>query len=377
MEPTPTTVNLPEGCPPLASYYFYLTGGCNLACQHCWLAPAFQPHGTTGGHLDFALFEQAIREGIPLGLSHSKLTGGEPLLHPDFIRIVDLLKANNITMTIETNGTLLDRKIARHFKEKSTLTSISVSLDGATAESHDAFRGVKGTYEKATNAVRYLVEEGYRPQVIMSIHKGNLTEVEALCKLAESLGAGSVKLAMVQSSGRGEKMEERDLTLSMESLLELGEWVDTYLQPRISIPLYYNWPPAFFSLKKLLNFNAFSCQAFNILGVLDTGHLAMCGIGALVPELCYGRLGEDSVYDVWTSSPKLLELRQTKLASEGICGECVFSQRCLGTCVAQNYQLADSLTAPYWFCQEADAMGRFPASRKKHGPTIPIPDKKS
>ena len=68
---------LPEDCPPLNSYYVYLTGGCNLACKHCWLEPTFQKDSGTGGHLDYELFALAIEEGLPLGLNRIKLTGGE------------------------------------------------------------------------------------------------------------------------------------------------------------------------------------------------------------------------------------------------------------------------------------------------------------
>lgn len=152
---------LPENCPPLSTYYVYLTEGCNLACRHCWLAPKFQPHGSTGGHLDYGLFVQAVDEGLLLGLGHVKLTGGEPLLHPDFIRIVDLLKEKGLGLTIETNGTLLTRDTAHYLKNNSTLTFIAISLDGAQSETHDAFRGVKGSFEKACQAIRFLVEVGY------------------------------------------------------------------------------------------------------------------------------------------------------------------------------------------------------------------------
>jgi MoaA/NifB/PqqE/SkfB family radical SAM enzyme len=161
-------IELPAGCPPLNTYYVYLTAGCNLACRHCWLAPKFQPDGGTGGHLDYDLFALAIEEGLPLGLGHVKLTGGEPLLHPDFTRMIDLLKEKEIGLTVETNGTLLTASLARYLKEKSTLGHISVSIDGAEAETHDDFRGVEGSFESACQGVRYLVEVGYRPQIIMS-----------------------------------------------------------------------------------------------------------------------------------------------------------------------------------------------------------------
>jgi SynChlorMet cassette radical SAM/SPASM protein ScmF len=355
-----------EGCPPLASYYVYLTGGCNLACRHCWLAPTFQPNGGTGGHLDYDLFALALEEGAPLGLSHVKLTGGEPLLHPDFVRMVDLLKEKDLGLTIETNGTLLDISLARYLKDKSTLGYISVSLDGAEPETHDAFRGVKGSFERTCQAVRYLVEVGYRPQVIMSLHEGNLSEMEALVRLAESLGAGSVKFNLIQPSGRGELMTERGQVLDVRRLIELGKWVEGDLQKRTSIRLHYSQPMAFYGLQRLLNLDGYSCNIFNILGILHTGHLAMCGIGTQVPELCYGMLGEDHVADVWASNSILIDLRKSLPADlEGICGECIFRDRCLGTCTAENYHLAGRLTAPYWFCRMADEAGLFPPSRRR------------
>lgn len=68
--------------PPLNQLYFYLTEGCNLACRHCWLAPKFDADGSRYAMLPVELFETAVREAKPLGLSGLKLTGGEPLCTP-------------------------------------------------------------------------------------------------------------------------------------------------------------------------------------------------------------------------------------------------------------------------------------------------------
>lgn len=356
---------LPEGVPPLNSYYVYLTAGCNLACRHCWLSPTFQPDGGTGGHLDYRLFELAIEEGLPLGLSHVKLTGGEPLLHPDFVKMVDLLKEKDLGLTIETNGTLLTGSLARYLKEKSTLRHISVSLDGATPETHDSFRGVKGSWEQAVQGIRYLVEAGYRPQVIMSLHPGNVDEIEPLVRLAEGWGAGSVKFNLIQPTGRGELMTEREQVLDIRRLVELGRWVERDLQKQASLPLYYSWPMAFHSLRRLMNGGGGICDIFGILGILPTGHVAMCGIGVHTPELVYGQLGANEIVAVWTNHPVLLELRRNLIAQmEGICSRCVIRTECRGSCVAANFHLYRQLTAPYWFCQEAEEVGLFPESRR-------------
>ena len=68
--------------PEINTLYFYLTEGCNLACRHCWLAPKHETPGNSYPMLPVELFEMAISEAKPLGLTGVKLTGGEPLLHP-------------------------------------------------------------------------------------------------------------------------------------------------------------------------------------------------------------------------------------------------------------------------------------------------------
>lgn len=357
-------IQLSDGVPPLNTYYVYLTEGCNLACQHCWIAPTYQANGGTGGHLDYDLFALAIEQGLPLGLSSVKLTGGEPLLHPDFLRMVDLLREKNLGLTIETNGTLMTESIAGHLKEKSTLGAISVSLDGATSKTHDPFRGVKGSFDKAVQGIRYLVQVGYHPQIIMSIHAGNVDEIEALVHLAEDLKASSVKFNIIQPSGRGRKMVERYQALNMERLIELGKWMENDLRKRSSVSLHYSWPMAFYSIESLLNLQRYSCNVTNILGILSTGHLALCGIGTQVPELCYGKLGEDRIVDLWNDNPTLIKLRQEMFEGlEGICSECILRSRCKGTCVAENYSYYGKLMSPFWFCQMAADKGLFPDSR--------------
>jgi SynChlorMet cassette radical SAM/SPASM protein ScmF len=357
-------LNLPDGVPPLTQYYYYLTAGCNLACAHCWLSPEYQPKGTTGGHLDFELFKLSLEEGIPLGLTNAKLTGGEPLLHPDFSRMVDLLKEKNIGLTIETNGTLMTPKTARHLRASGILNHISVSLDGAKPETHDTFRGVPGAFDKAVSGIRLLVNEGFRPQVIMSLHKNNVDEIEDLVMKAQEWGADSVKFNLVQPSGRAARLVERGNVLDILKLIEIGKWVEYDLQKRVILSLYYSWPMMFHSLDRLVKHGRDACGIFHILGVLPNGSMAMCGIGMEIPELTYGVLGRDRVADVWRDNQVLQDLRRdlpNKL--EGVCGDCMFKWQCLGSCAAQNYYQAHRITAPLWFCQQAREAGLLPEQR--------------
>ena len=56
--------DLPDDVPPLGTIYAYLTEGCNLACRHCWLAPAFDPHGARKAVLAPQLFEKALAQAV-------------------------------------------------------------------------------------------------------------------------------------------------------------------------------------------------------------------------------------------------------------------------------------------------------------------------
>jgi SynChlorMet cassette radical SAM/SPASM protein ScmF len=358
-------IELPNGVPPLSMYYVYLTSGCNLACRHCWLTPTFQAQGSTGGHLDYNLFALAIEEGLPLGLRGVKLTGGEPLIHPDFTRIVDRVYENKLNMTMETNGVLMTDSLARFLKEKSPSPFISVSLDGASASTHDPFRGVKGCFDKAVQGIRSLVAVGIRPQVIMSLHEENVEDIEPLVALAEKLGAGSVKFNLIQPSGRGEMMKERNQTLGIQRLIKLGKWIETDLQKRTKLVLHYSWPMAFYGINRLLRKGSSgTCGIHGILGILPMGQLAMCGIGIEIPELSYGRLGVDRVIDVWKNNSMLDSLRREVPANlEGVCATCIFKKQCLGSCIAENYHQSHRLTSAFWFCQQANELGLFPLTR--------------
>jgi SynChlorMet cassette radical SAM/SPASM protein ScmF len=359
-------LDLPKGVPPLTTYYMYITGGCNLACRHCWIDPTFHRDGGSGECLDYDLFKIAVDESLSLGLNRIKFTGGEPLLHSDFNRMADYATEKSIQCDLETNGTLITKQLAFNLKQKTSVRTIAISLDGSCSSTHDYLRNVQGCFDDSIKGIKYLTEAGYRPQVIMSLYPDNAEEIESLIDLSIKLGCGSVKFNIIQSSGRGEKLKKSGGLLSIEKLVQLGNWIEHDLQKKYAIHLFFSWPMVFHSIKRLGKGSGENCNIFYVLGILSLGDLAMCGIGTQEKDLVYGTLGRDRVRDVWCSSPGLMKLREVVPGHlEGICGQCLFKNRCLGTCVAQNYHATGSLTAPFWFCHQADEAGLFPNKRKK------------
>lgn len=366
----PGTLDLPAGVPPLRSFYLYLTAGCNLCCRHCWITPNFvngQP--SPGEYIPQEAMLGLIDEAIPLGLRHAKLTGGEPTLHPDFRGLTAALTQRGIGMDMETNGTLIDADLARYMKEKTRINFISISLDSIDPEKHDAFRGVKGAFKRAVSGINELVKVGYRPQVIMSPHHGNLHEVEALVQMAAGLGAGSVKFNPVTNVGRGKAMHERGEALDYDEVMRLIRYVNGDLQRASKIPLHIGAPMALLKVDDLLHDRWRGvCNVLGILGILGSGEIAFCGIGRNVPALCFGRVGVDRLRDVWTTHPVLQKLRE-ELAGPmpGICGECIHGRRCRTGCLAVNYMESGHLVSPTRLCEIAAERGEFPATRRRSG----------
>jgi len=353
----------------LGAIYFYLTEGCNLRCRHCWIEPKFQGGGKKYPALDVHLFRSILSQAKPLGLECVKLTGGEPLLHPQIAEIVDIVREEKLRLTVETNGVLCTADLARRIAACGQ-PFVAVSLDGADAQTHEWVRGVEGSFEATLQGIRNLVDAGIRPQVIMSIMRRNVGQMEALVRLAESIGAASVKFNFVQPTARGEKMHEAGETLPIEELVELGRWVENTLSKQVVIPLYSSHPMAFRSMGNIFGDKGSCglCNIFGIIGVLSDGTYALCGIGTTVPELVFGHAAKDALSDVWLNSPVLKELREGLPGRlEGICADCIMKGMCLGSCVAQNYYRDGRLWAGYWFCEEARAKGLFPESRIKSG----------
>jgi SynChlorMet cassette radical SAM/SPASM protein ScmF len=351
---------------PLNQIYFYLTEGCNLRCRHCWIAPKYQSEGDSSSALDLDLFKAIIEQAKPLGLTGVKLTGGEPLLHEHIQEILDWIRTENLSLTVETNGVLCTPELARKIAECKN-TFVSVSLDGANSVTHEWVRGVEGCFDDALVGIRNLVAAGLKPQIIMSIMRQNKDQMESIVRLAERLGAGSVKFNMVQPTARGEKMHDSGEALSIEELVVLGQSVEESLSASTNLPVYYDHPPAFRPLGKMFGSNGDGCGVcgiLGILGVLANGSYALCGIGKTVPDLVFGDGSKDPLQDIWNNNPLILELREgLPQRFEGICSRCLVKGLCLGSCVAQNYYRSKSIWAPFWFCHEAHNRDLFPESR--------------
>ena len=352
--------------PVLSTLYIYLTKGCNCACSHCWFVAERASQGPKhGAMLKVDTLRRAIEQALPLGLASLKWTGGEPTLHPQFPELLQIQKEFGLSAAVETNGMLVTRALAEQMKAADVF-QVSVSLDSADEVVHDTIRGVKGGFKQTVKGIQELVSAGFQPELILTLQRVNYKGLVRFFTLAEDLGAGSVKLNVLQPVLRGEKLLLEGESLSVREILGISEAIENKFIKNTSLTIHLDLPMAFRPLAKILSGEkAGVCKILNILGVLPHGEYALCGVGQHVPELAMGNVMTTSLQKVWSSHPVLQQIREGLPEHlQGICSQCLMKSACFGSCVAANYQLSGNLLAPYWFCEQADAEELFPNSRR-------------
>ncbi len=130
---------------------------CNFRCEHCSVK-RFQ--GEKGGRY-FKLPDVAelARQADEMGLANFVITGGEPLVFPDFDQLVEAIDPNRFYLVSDTNGWLLDDKKAKHLKSIG-VDKIQLSLDSLNAAEHDAFRHAPGSHARALRAIDAALDAG-------------------------------------------------------------------------------------------------------------------------------------------------------------------------------------------------------------------------
>lgn len=179
-----------------------ITGACNLACRHCWVEAGGL---SSPGHVPVRLLRRIIKEFAALGGEGIRFTGGEPLCHPKWLDLLQYSRALGFrSLSIQTNGMLFRDE---HMAALSGLDfpgfSIQISLDGATAASHDLLRGA-GSFTGTMNGILRLVQEGLagRITLFMTEMRHNLEDIPAILECADSMGISSFRSGALVLCGR-------------------------------------------------------------------------------------------------------------------------------------------------------------------------------
>lgn len=179
-----------------------ITDRCNLSCCHCWVAAGQQPNSPDVP--EWSLL-QMIEQFSALGGEHIRFTGGEPLLHPGWLRAMQFAGTIGLSaITLQTNAMLFTEQQVKQLRRSGLPgLSIQISLDGATAASHDLVRG-SGAFAATMQAIDRLAQGGLADRITINFTEmqHNLEEFPDLLQLAEELGLAAVVAGTLVKGGR-------------------------------------------------------------------------------------------------------------------------------------------------------------------------------
>ncbi len=181
----------------LTECWIHITNHCNLACSHC----LFSCSPTTRSSLSFEAIEGIHRETQKLGTEIYYLTGGEPLMHPDFRKICTrLLSGEKTRLVILTNGLLLSQQMDFFKTLPKERLHLQISVDGLEAP-HDAIRGT-GNFQRLCTTLDGTSSTPLNIALAMAVHPNNSHQMGEIVHLAHRFGISNVHYLWLFAAGK-------------------------------------------------------------------------------------------------------------------------------------------------------------------------------
>jgi radical SAM protein with 4Fe4S-binding SPASM domain len=194
--------------PPLRIVAWEITTRCDLACRHCRASATTEPDAQELSPAEaLEVVEQLAEAKTKLLI----LSGGDPLLRPDWPDIAARASALGMRVTMAPNGLHVDAAVAARMRECG-IERAAISLDFPTAELHDEFRGVPGAFDAAVCALSLLRDAGIERQINATLTALNVEHLDALIDLAVGIGAAAFHPFLLVETGRGEGLADQRLT---------------------------------------------------------------------------------------------------------------------------------------------------------------------
>ena len=279
------------------------------------------------------------------------LTGGEPMSRADIYDLARRAADRGLRVAMAPCGHLLTPDTARQLLDAG-VRRISISLDGADAATHDAFRGAPGAFEAALRGLRGAREAGLEFQINTTVSRHNVHQLPSILDLAASQGAAGFDLFFLVPTGRGAALKELEISApDYECALQ---WVaDAAARSPLAIkttcaPHYARFaPPSAAAPGRTATRPASGCMAGRgFVFVSHRGILQPCGF----LDLPCGNL-RTANFDFRTlceTAPVFRALRDVN-TYRGKCGICEYRRAC-GGCRARAYAISGDYLGPEPAC---------------------------
>lgn len=289
----------------LRSVHIEVSSACNERCVHCYI-----PHDCKTSFIDPKLFYRVLEEGRRLNIIHVTLSGGEPLLHKDFVDFLARCRKLDLSVNVLSNLTLLTDNVVDEMK-KNPLLSVQTSLYSMDAKTHDSITERAGSFEKTVDGITRVIAAGIPVQIscpIMKQNKDSFIDVVAWGK-ERGIAVAIEPIIFASYDHSTSNLENRI------SLDELAGVLDKEFSEGYASALFDEA-----NEKESLAGNDPICSICRYsLCVSADGDIYPC-VGWQSNVL--GNLKQETLQEVWHGSEKLRRLREVKRSEFPNCVEC-------------------------------------------------------
>jgi radical SAM/SPASM domain protein of ACGX system len=315
------------------SFQWHITDECDQRCKHCYIFSGDtckKPDSMTWAQIEDTFYNCLDFCVIHDRLPYFYITGGDPILHPDFWRLMELMKENKIPFTIMGNPFHLDDEVCRRLKECGC-RKYQLSIDGLR-ETHDWFRK-PGSYDCTLQKLDTINRSGMRSVVMTTVSKANISEIPGIIDAVVDAGAGVFAFSRYVPSGG-----ELDDSMTPEEYRELLSVCDekfktyeatgckTYFSRKDHLWTLYQYETGEFKIPADANPNLIygGCNCGNChITILPTGDIYAC---RRVADSKVGNVFEDRLADVWVC--QMEQYRQYDKFKK--CSQCELKAWCRG-----------------------------------------------
>lgn len=331
-----------ERHPHLLSMQLELTSKCNERCVHCYI-----PHKDKNEDMPYSLFDDVVSQASEMGLLSMTLSGGEPLSHPQFCKMLERIQKCDFSVRILSNLTLLDDEILAELL-RTRIASVKVSLYSMRPETHDSITQLPGSHAKTMRAIDRLLESGVPLMINCPTMKENRNDLADVLSFGAERGIRTVTdyVMMARYDRSSDNLEHR---------LSLAE-IEPLIRDVIEKDLDYS--------DRLLRTDLRKEREKDVSGEPVCGvcvsSISMVPNGNLYPcagwqSRILGNVREQSLRDVWENSEEVLYLRRLRRRDFPKCLECADRPFC-AMCMVRNANenpAGDPLVVNPHFCEVA------------------------